>query len=173
VVRGNIEETKRFLDLARDVGALGVKVRPNGIPKEVPEEKTMEQIGRALAECGRAAEDSGVEIWLEVHGQDSNLPRRIQKIVEGANSPSVGICWNCNPEDLESGSIKNNFELLRPWLRNSHINELWDEKYPWRDLFVLLKSAGYQRYTLAEIPETSDPIRLMRYYRALWHALQI
>src|SRR5262245_32307433 len=32
VVRKNIEETKRFIELAHDIGALGVKVRPNGIP---------------------------------------------------------------------------------------------------------------------------------------------
>jgi hypothetical protein len=31
-----------------------------------------------------------------------------------------------------------------------------------------MKAAGYNRYCLAEIPETSDPVRLMRYYRALW-----
>jgi len=35
-------------------------------------------------------------------------------------------------------------------------------------LFGLMKAAGYNRYCLAEIPETSDPLRLMRYYRALW-----
>ncbi len=172
-VRKNIEETKRFVELARDVGALGVKVRPNGIPKEVREEKTEDQIGKALQECGQAAGNFGVEIWLEVHGQDSNLPRRIHKMVEAADSPHVGICWNCNPEDLENGSIGKNFELLKPWLRSSHINELWNEKYPWRDLFALMKTAGYHRYTLAEIPETSDPIRLMHYYRALWRSLQI
>ena len=35
-------------------GALGVKVRPNGIPKDVPEEKTIAQIGASLRECGHA-----------------------------------------------------------------------------------------------------------------------
>jgi hypothetical protein len=34
-----------------------------------------------------------------------------------------------------------------------------------------MTAAGYNRYMLAEIPETSDPIRLMRYYRGLWLAL--
>ena len=39
VVRKNIDECKRFVELAHDIGALGVKVRPNGIPKDVPERK--------------------------------------------------------------------------------------------------------------------------------------
>jgi hypothetical protein len=172
VVENNIEETKRFIELAHDVGALGIKVRPNGIPANVPEEKTMEQIGKALKACGQAGKDQGVEIWLEVHGRDSCLPRRVRRMMEVADHSQVGLCWNSNPEDIENGTIKNNFQLLVPWLRNCHITELWNEKYPWRELFKLLKSNKYQRFTLAEIPESAEPLRLMRYYRALWLALQ-
>ena len=68
VVRKNVEECKRFLELARDLGCVGIKVRPNGIPAEVPEEKTIAQIGAALRECGEAG--AGVEIWVEVHGKE-------------------------------------------------------------------------------------------------------
>jgi Xylose isomerase-like TIM barrel len=169
-LRENIEETKRFAELAHDVGAIGVKVRPNGIPKEVPEEKTLEQIGNSLRECGQQAQGFGIEIWVEVHGKDSNIPRRMRKMMEVADHPMVGICWNSNPEDVESGSVKGSFELLKPWLYSVHINELWKQEYPWRELFSLLKQAEYNRYTLAEIPGTSDPdpVRLMHYYRALW-----
>lgn len=168
VVRKNIEETKQFAELAHDVGAIGVKVRPNGIPKEVPEEQTLEQIGKSLRECGQFAQGYGIEIWVEVHGRESNVPRRMRRMMEVADHPMVGICWNSNPEDVENGSVSASFELLKPWLRNVHINELWKPEYPWRELFGLLKKAEYNRYTLAEIPETSDPVRLMRYYRALW-----
>lgn len=170
IVRGQIDECRRFVDLARDIGALGVKVRPNGIPKEVPEEKTIAQIGAALRECGEHAKSAGVEIWVEVHGRDSSQPARMAGMMRAANHPNVGICWNSNQEDLTNGSAKEGFALLKPWLRNAHINELWKPEYPWREVFGLMKTAGYNRYTLAEIPETSDPIRLMRYYRALWLA---
>lgn len=55
VVRQNVEDCREWVLLAKDIGARGVKVRPNGLPKDVPEEKTLEQIGRALAECGAHA----------------------------------------------------------------------------------------------------------------------
>jgi sugar phosphate isomerase/epimerase len=168
VVRKNVEECKRFLELAHDIGALGVKVRPNGIPPEVPEQKTIAQIGAALRECGETAKGLGVEVWVEVHGKDSSLPERMARMMEAADHPNVGICWNSNQEDLTGGSVQPGFTRLKPWLRNSHINELWKPEYPWRELFGLMKAAGYNRYCLAEIPETSDPIRLMRFYRALW-----
>jgi hypothetical protein len=172
ILAKNIEETKRFLELAHDVGALGVKVRPNGLPRGVPEQQTLEQIGRSLRQCGNTARDLGVEIWLEVHGEATNVPRRIQQIMKVANHPQVGICWNSNPEDVENGSVRSDFNLLLPWLRNIHINELWTPSYPWRELFQLMKQSGYNRYTLAEIAESSDPLRLMHYYRALWLELQ-
>jgi len=168
VVRKNVDECKRFVELAHDIGATGVKVRPNGIPKEVPEERTIAKIGVALRECGDFAKGSGIEIWVEVHGRDSSQPSRMAKMMQAADQSQVGICWNSNQEDLSGGSVKQSFALLKPWLRSAHINELWKPEYPWRELFGLMKAAGYNRYCLAEIPETSDPLRLMRYYRALW-----
>ncbi|HEV3446418.1 MAG TPA: TIM barrel protein, partial [Gemmataceae bacterium] len=48
VVKQNIETCKAFIELAADLGGRGVKVRPNDLPKSVPVEKTLEQIGKAL-----------------------------------------------------------------------------------------------------------------------------
>src|SRR6516165_8460132 len=61
VVKRNIETCKAFVRLAADIGGRGVKVRPNGLPASVPVEKTLEQIGRSLSLCGKAAADAGVE----------------------------------------------------------------------------------------------------------------
>src|SRR5258707_6796009 len=49
-LRADIAATKEYILLAHDVGASGVKVRPNGLPPEVPKEKTLEQIGKSLRE---------------------------------------------------------------------------------------------------------------------------
>src|SRR5262245_41839517 len=58
VVKKQIETCKRFVELAADLGGKGVKVRPNGLPKTVPVEKTLEQIGKSLIPCGKAAADA-------------------------------------------------------------------------------------------------------------------
>lgn len=170
-VRRNIDTTIDFVKLAADVGAIGVKVRPNQFQEKagVPREKTIEQIGKALRECGEAAEDYGVEIWLEVHGS-TRRPDHIRQILNIADHPSVGACWNSNPDEPENGSIARWFAMLRPLIRSCHITDLTN-LYPWRELFSLLKDAGYSRYTLAEIPGSSDPDRVMSYYARLWREM--
>lgn len=175
VVRQNIETCKRFCELARDVGAKGVKVRPNALPDGVPVEKTLEQIGKALVECGKAGADNGVEIWLEVHGRGTQEPPHIAQIMRHCGHPSVGITWNSNPTDVKDGSVQESFGLLKTYIRSCHITEL-TSSYPWRELFGLLKSIGYDRYTLAEVQgldssSNNDIERFMRYYRALWQEL--
>lgn len=172
-VRQNIDGTKEYVQLAADVGAPGVKVRPNGLPEGVPVENTLAQIGLALRECGEFANNLGVQIRLEVHGRETSHPPHIRTIMEIADHENVYVCWNSNPGEVEDGSVENNFNLVKEWIQLVHINELHRREYPWRELFTLLHASGYKGYTLAEIPESSDPVRLMNYYRALWEALCI
>ena len=123
-------------------------------------------------QCGEFAKGYGVEIWLEVHGRGTQDPPNIRTILDDCGHSSVGACWNSNPTDIVDGSVKKSFALLRPYLKSCHINELCNPAYPWRELFACFKQINYDRFTLCEIAETSDPVRLMKYYRALWLELQ-
>src|SRR5512140_1382827 len=93
-LRKDIEATKEYIVLAEDVGATGVKVRPNGLPKEVPVEKTLEQIGKALREVAEFGKEHGQAIRLEVHGSGTAFPPHIKTILDVANLSNVGACWN-------------------------------------------------------------------------------
>src|SRR5262245_32509810 len=157
VVRSNVETCKQFVKLVTDLGGRGVKVRPNALPKEVPAEKTLEQIGKALIECGIAAADAGIEIWVEVHGPGTQLPANMKTIMEHCGHQSVGVTWNSNASDIVRGSVRESFELLKPWIKSCHINELYKDargEYPYRELFGLLRGIGYDRFTLCEVGRT-------------------
>lgn len=169
-LRKQIQTCGEFCKLAKDVGARGVKVRPNNLPKEVPVEKTLEQIGKSLIECGKMAEDNGVEVWLEVHGGVAD-PVKIRTIMDICNHPKVGVCWNSNASDVKDGSVKENFLLLRKNLLTCHITDLFNEKYPWRELFTLMRQTNYDRFTLAEIQAAPDPVSALKKYREQWLAL--
>ncbi len=171
-LRKDIEATKEYLLLAEDVGATGIKVRPNDLPKSVPVEKTLEQIGRALREVGEFGKDHGQTIRLEVHGNGTSLVPHIKTILDVADHPNVGACWNSNQTDLAGAGFDANFDLLKNRIVAVHMRDLFLEEYPWRKLLVRLGGIGFQGFTLAEIPESADPLRVMRYYRALWLACQ-
>jgi sugar phosphate isomerase/epimerase len=171
-LRRDIEATKEYIVLAKEVGAAGVKVRPNALPKEVPKEKTLEQIGRSLRELGDFGQQHGISIRLEVHGTETSLVPNIRTILDAANHPNVGACWNSNQTDLAGAGFAANFDLLQGRILAAHITELYNEEYPYRRLFARLKDTGFTGYCLAEIPESKDPVRLMKYYRGLWLALQ-
>lgn len=171
VRKQNVETGKTFVDLAHDTGAWGVKVRPNGFPADVAREQTIANIGASLRELGDYAAGKGVEIWVEVHGRDTQVPPVCAAIMRATKHTSVGLCWNSNPTDVVNGSVKQSFEMLRPWIKSCHINELANEKYPWRELFALLQKSNYERYTLMEVAESKEPERFMRNYRALWKEL--
>lgn len=171
-LRHDIEATKEYIVLASDVGATGVKVRPNALPQEVPVEKTLEQIGRALREVGEFGKDYGQAIRLEVHGTGTSFPPHIKTILDAANHPNVGACWNSNKTDLDGEGWDHNFNLLKSRINAVHLTDLFQEDYPFRKLLTGLNEIGYDGFCLAEIPASPDPLRVMRYYRALWLAYQ-
>jgi len=178
VVKKHIETCKQFAQLTADIGGKGVKVRPNGLPKGVEPAKTLDQIGKALTECGQAADAAGVEIWVEVHGPGTSHPPHVKTFMEACGHPKVGLTWNSNAADIKDGSVAEYFKLLRPWIRSCHINTLYNDGkgvYPYRELFRLLRETGYDRVTLAELgkgmPDVDSGEEFLRYYKALWTEL--
>jgi sugar phosphate isomerase/epimerase len=171
VLKKNIDDTKAFIQLAHDCGATGVKVRPNGLPKEVPVEKTLEQIGRSLGQVAAFGSGYGMQIRLEVHGQGTDKLEHIRAIMDAAHHPNATVCWNSNAADLEGRGLEHNFNLVKDRLGTIHIHDLVSS-YPWAELFGLLKSAGFEGWTLLEEGDpTADPIRVMKYYRLLWERM--
>ncbi len=176
-VKKNIETCKRFVDLVKDIGGKGVKVRPNALPNGVPVEKTLEQIGKSLIECGKAAADAGIEIWVEVHGGGTQIPTNTKTFMDHCGHKSVGLTWNSNQTDVKDGSVKESFGLLKQWIRSCHINDLQNDasgKYPYRELFTLLRGEGYDRYTMCEVAKAYSPeqgVGFLKDYKAQWTKL--
>ena len=171
-LKQDIAATKDYIVLAHDVGATGVKVRPNGLPKEVPPEKTLEQIGKSLRELGEFAEGYGQVIRLEVHGADTSRLPNIKKIMNVADHKNVGVCWNSNQSDLDGQGFDYNFNLVKNKMFSVHMRDLFLEAYPYRKLLTRLNEIHFTGFCLAEIPSSSDPVRVMKYFRALWLAYQ-
>ena len=132
----------------------------------------LEQIGHSLHELGDFARQHGQVIRLEVHGPGTSFPPNIRRILDVADHPSVGACWNCNATDLDGEGWDHNFDLLKDKIFSVHMTDLFQENYPYRKLLLRLNGIHFTGFCLAEIPPSGDPVRVMKYYRAIWLAYQ-
>lgn len=147
----NITGAKEFIKLSHDIGGTGVKVKPNALPKDVPVEKTLAQIGRALAELGDHAIGFGQEIRLEVHGKETSNLDHVRTIMEATARDNVRVCWNSNADDLAGGGIEANFAKVSDYLGSTvHIREVNEGGYPYDKLARLLVQADYEGYVCLE-----------------------
>jgi len=172
-LKQNIEGTKEFTLLARDLGAIGIRVFPNALPEGVPVEKTIAQIAGALDEVCEFGYNNGVEIRTCVHGNKTNRVTIIKQIIDQANSRHVYVNWNCDKNDSEGKGFEYNFNSIKDRIKGVHMHELWDPDYPYRLFFKLLAEAGFENYCNCEIGrESCEPIEFMKYYKGLFLALQ-
>lgn len=168
-LRRNIDGAIAYCQLAADIGAPGIKVRPNGLPDGVPEEKTCEQIGKAARQVAMFGEGVNVKVRIEVHGKGTSDPKLMRAILDHADHPFVVACWNSNAQDMdETKSIAGSFELLKDKIEHVHINEIGVYQYPWQELFDRLKGMNYSGWCLAEIAFNPEPERFMKFYRTLF-----
>ena len=158
-----IERTKEFIILSRDIGASGVKVKPNAFHDGVPHEKTIEQIGKSLNIVGAFAADHGQRIRLEVHGSGTQELPVIKAIMDVADNPNVFVCWNSNDEDLKGQGIEYNFNLVKGRCGDTvHVRELNMGDYPYPELMTLFVKMDYAGWILLEgRTKPEDPIKAL------------
>lgn len=172
-VKANIELAKSYVQLMADCGGTGVKVKPNGFAKDVPREKTIEQIGKSLNEVAAYGQQYGQEIRVEVHGSGTAELPVIRDIFKIADHPNVKVCWNSNGEDLKGEGLEANFGMVKDRFgATCHVRELDSTDYPYAQLFKLFKGIDYAGWILLEArTDPSDKVAAMTAQRKLFESL--
>jgi len=162
-LRKNIEGTKEYIKLCKDIGATGIKVKPNGIPADVPREKTIAQIAASLNEVGKFAQDFGQLVRVEVHGNISQEIPNMRAIFEQVTEKNVKMCWNCNDQDLLPPGLEPNFNSVKKWFGDTiHVREFNVGEYPYQQLMNLFTGIKYDGWVLLEArTEPADKIAAM------------
>jgi sugar phosphate isomerase/epimerase len=173
VLRKNIGQTKEYIILCRDIGATGIKVKPNDLPAGIPKEKTIAQIASSLNEVGRFARDYDQLVRVEVHGNLTQEIPNMKAIFDQVTEPNVKICWNCNDQDLLPPGLEGNFNMLKRWFGDTvHVRELNDGNYPYQQLFDLFGGINYNGWILLEArTEPADKVAAMKEQLALFNQL--
>jgi sugar phosphate isomerase/epimerase len=169
-LKASIERAKEYIRLSADVGGSGVKVKPNGLHKEVPTEKTLAQIGKSLNELATYGATLGQQIRLEVHGEATQELPMIKQIMDIASHPNATICWNCNPQDLNGGGFQHNFDLVKNRFgATCHVRELDRTDYPYQELLTNLAKMDYKGWVLLEChTNPADKVASMKAQRAVF-----
>ncbi|MEM8734033.1 MAG: TIM barrel protein [Planctomycetota bacterium] len=172
-VKANIEQTKEFIRLMHDCGGTGVKVKPNGFPKGIDREKTIEQIGKSLNEVAEYGEGFGQKIRVEVHGKGTSELPVVRDIFAVADHPNVYVCWNCNEQDLEGDGLEANFEMVKERFGDTvHIREMNVGEYPYPKLMDLFKMMDYEGWILLEArTNPADKVKALIEQREIFESL--
>ena len=68
-----------------------------------------------------------------------------------ADHPNVGVCWNCNAQDLAGEGLVHNFDLVKDRFgATCHVRELNVGTYPYQQLVDLLVGMDYDGWVLLE-----------------------
>lgn len=169
----NIEQTKEYIKLCKDIGATGIKVKPNNLPPEVPEEKTIAQIAASLNEVGKFAGDYGLLVRVEAHGPRTQELPNMKAIFDRVTEPNVKICWNSNSVDLNPPGLEGNFNLVKQWIGDTvHVRELNLNDYSYQQLFKLLAGIDFNGWILLEASSMpTDKIAAMKEQLAIFKEL--
>ncbi len=174
VVRKNVDETKEYIKLCKDIGATGIKVKPNNLPEGVPKEKTISQIAASFNEVGKFASEYGQLVRVEVHGNLTQELPNMKAIFEQVTEPAVKICWNCNAEDLLPPGLEENFNSVKKWFGDTvHVREFNEGDYPYPELFKLFNDINYDGWILMEArTEPADRVAALKEQLTLFNQLK-
>jgi len=173
VLRKNIDQTKEYIKLCKDIGATGIKVKPNNLPKEVSKEKTIAQIAASLNEVGQFSKDYGQLVRVEVHGELTQEIPNMKAIFEQVTEKNVKMCWNCNDQDLLPPGLESNFNSVKKWFGDTvHVREFNVGEYPYQQLINLFTGIKYDGWILLEArTEPADKIAAMKEQLSLFNSM--
>ena len=153
-----LDEGRRFIDLAHQLKCPHVRVFGDKIVPEQSRQATVERIAGGLRELGEYARGSRVTVLLESHGDFTDSPTLLE-ILKGAEMPSVGLLWDAHHTVVEGKEEPaGTFRRLGGYVRHTHLKDSRPEggavRYvltgtgtvPVRETVRVLAAGGYKGY---------------------------
>ncbi|MGH9936024.1 MAG: sugar phosphate isomerase/epimerase family protein [Blastocatellia bacterium] len=117
-----MDEAKRFIELAHQLGAPYVRVFPNQMVKGEERKTTIDRIVAGLRELGFHAKGSGVVVIVESHGEFVTSPALLE-IIRGADHPNVAFLWDAHHTCVAGEKPAETFKQLGRYIRHTHLKD--------------------------------------------------
>jgi glucosamine-6-phosphate deaminase len=165
VRRTAVEEAVQTAAIAAELGASGIRVFGDRVQPGADLASTRDWIVESLGTLRDRLRGSGVEVWLETHG-DFAKASASRALVEEAGSDGIGLVWDPANSYAEFGEEPEaGFAELGAFVRHVHLKDAKrsaDGRVPWQPVLTgngdfpaarvlaLLKHAGYGRFVSYE-----------------------
>jgi sugar phosphate isomerase/epimerase len=170
----NLDEGRRFIDLAQDIKCPFIRVYPNIIPKDQDKNATLDLIIKGLVELGDHAKGSDVSVLIESHGDLVKI-EDLEKVMQSAAHAHVGMVWDItNMWTITKEPPLEAYKKLKKYIRHTHIKDakmvdgklqyvfLGQGEVPIFEAIDALSKGGYKGYYSFEWeklwhPELAEP----------------
>ncbi len=151
-----LDEGRRFIDLAHELGVPYVRVFGDKLVAGEARDATVARIVEGLRTLGEHARGSGVSVLIESHG-DFTRSSDLKEILTAVNLPTVALLWDAHHTVVSGGEAPvETWHALGPFVRHTHLKDSRPEKdgvryvltgegnVPVRDTVRVLVEGGYK-----------------------------
>ena len=172
--QAQLDEARRFIDLAASLGAPFVRVFGDHIPPGDDSRRVVTRVVSGLQTLAEHARGTGVVVLLETHG-DFTSSDSLAAIMEGVGRPEVRLLWDTHHTFVSGGEQPSTtFARIGKWVCHTHIKDSRpdgnDRRYvllgqgtvPVQEIVQVLASGGYAGFYSFEWekvwhPEIEEP----------------
>jgi sugar phosphate isomerase/epimerase len=117
-----MDEAKRFIDLAYQMKASYVRVFPNQFVKGEERKVTMERIIGGLRELGQYATGTNVVVVVESHGDFVKSPDLLE-LMRGARMSAVAFLWDAHHTCVGGEKPEETWSQMSKYVRHTHLKD--------------------------------------------------
>jgi sugar phosphate isomerase/epimerase len=169
-----LDEGRRFIDLAHAMGVKYVRVFGDKIPEGEPKEEVMKRVVDGFQQLAAYAKPAGVTVLIESHG-DFTHSGDLENILTRVDSPQFDLLWDAH-HSFVAGKEQpaETYARIGRWIRHTHLKDSKpdgaERRYvligmgdvPVREQVKVLASHGYKGFYCFEWekkwhPEIEEP----------------
>lgn len=121
--RRQLDDARKYIDLAHALDASFIRVFPDRIPQGQEKARVLDRIIEGLHELNDHAAAAGVGLLLESHGDFVKMDD-LHYIMQHAFTPHTGLIWDiCNMWAVTKETPADVFNKLSPYIRHVHLKD--------------------------------------------------
>jgi sugar phosphate isomerase/epimerase len=153
-----MDEGKRFIDLAQKLQCPYVRVFGDRYPPGEEKKAVLERVVAGLSELGRHAGGSGVQVIIESHG-DFTDSATLLELLQRVGMPEVALLWDAHHTFVAGNEQPaDTWKKLKPYIRHTHLKDstgtgeslryvlVGAGRVPVRETVRVLADGGYRGY---------------------------